>query len=442
MRRAFLLFFFLWMTSPVMSQQNAIDSLQQIIIKNKRDTAEVNALIYLGYNINSSTAAKYLKDALALSNELGYKRGKADCNLILGSIKGTTDLGESIQHGVTALSNYEDIKDDVGIASAHALLQWLFRDLGDYRSALDHAFACLFLSAKNNLKGKYFVANRSMVASMQAEIAQTFALMNKLDSAYYFTEKAIESKVTFYGSEWNFPIYLLATIETMQGNYSSALANYRRDLPLAVKNSFYMDTLQIFSGMSTLFKKTGQFDSSIHYAHMVATSPDPYLEIKNLLEAVANLAETYKVTGNKDSVIKYVELSQALKDSVLSDEKKHEVQAIAFRENLKQQQLIANQVRYKSKVQLFVLTGGIFVLLLIAVLLWRSNRNKQKAKLKIESAYAELKNTQTTIIQQEKMASLGELTAGIAHEIQNPLNFVNNFSEVNKELIEELKIKN
>ncbi|QMU28328.1 histidine kinase [Adhaeribacter radiodurans] len=57
----------------------------------------------------------------------------------------------------------------------------------------------------------------------------------------------------------------------------------------------------------------------------------------------------------------------------------------------------------------------------------------------IERAYHELKQTQQQLIQKEKMASLGELTAGIAHEIQNPLNFVNNFSEVSTELVEELK---
>jgi signal transduction histidine kinase len=82
----------------------------------------------------------------------------------------------------------------------------------------------------------------------------------------------------------------------------------------------------------------------------------------------------------------------------------------------------------------------------LSVMLEETIEDLQKKSQAIEEAnktltqtLEELKATQAQLIQSEKMASLGELTAGIAHEIQNPLNFVNNFSEVSNELIEEMK---
>lgn len=77
----------------------------------------------------------------------------------------------------------------------------------------------------------------------------------------------------------------------------------------------------------------------------------------------------------------------------------------------------------------------------IAYARYEDFKNLEEAKNKIEITLSELKSAQAQLVHSEKMASLGELTAGIAHEIKNPLNFVNNFSEVSRELLDEMQIE-
>jgi histidine kinase len=94
----------------------------------------------------------------------------------------------------------------------------------------------------------------------------------------------------------------------------------------------------------------------------------------------------------------------------------------------------------KNRIQILQMLSGQIGISIENSILYENLEEKVLERTKeIENAYSELKAAQNQLIQSEKMASLGELTAGIAHEIQNPLNFVNNFSEISRELLEEMK---
>jgi len=171
--------------------------------------------------------------------------------------------------------------------------------------------------------------------------------------------------------------------------------------------------------------------------------------------AYRTISSVYSQQNKPDSAFAYLTMSTNLFDSLNNVERKNLLayQDVGFDEQLRVKKLEEDSIQTQNKIRTYAMLASIVVFMLIAFMLYRNNRNRKKAnelllhknveieqqKKNVEQTLTELKSTQAQLIQSKKMASLGELTAGIAHEIQNPLNFVNNFSEVSKELLDEMK---
>jgi len=224
------------------------------------------------------------------------------------------------------------------------------------------------------------------------------------------------------------------------------LAYYQVALANSIKVNEKVNLSKIQRKIAEIFDLTRQYDSSLYYARQSFLNGQLLIQRFELLETSELLTRLFYHGKNMDSAFYYQDVAKAMTDSLYGPQKFKELQLLMLQEQQRQQEIQQEQERYKNNTKMIGLWSAIGVFFIIAFLLYRNNRHKQKAnaqlqsqKEKIQNTLSELKATQSQLIQSEKMASLGELTAGIAHEIQNPLNFVNNFSEINKELVTEIK---
>ena len=225
----------------------------------------------------------------------------------------------------------------------------------------------------------------------------------------------------------------------------NSLQYYRQAslMPAAIRNKEVSNSIVSVSARYYLSKK--KMDSAFYFAsrfyEYAKTS-----NLRTIINATDLLVTYYSNLGKSDSTLKYVLSYNKLKDSLSGNNVMEQAQTLAYNDMQRTKEFIAEKAAFQNRMILYFVSAFAILLMGLAFIFWRSKRKEQQAKIvvqqqkdQLQQALDQLKSTQSQLVQSEKMASLGELTAGIAHEIQNPLNFVNNFSEVSTELIDEMK---
>ena len=449
MKNSTWLIVFLFSVLASNSQTKTIDSLKLLLPKEKTDTGKIQKLIYIGdayWKKNNDTALIYLRDALSRSEEIGYTRGeiRARSSIAEFLFYNKTDYATALELFLYNLKLEEKTGDTLFIFSDTRHVGFIYERTEDYKKQLEYIEKLRDLTYSGYIKDSVTLSLYKVI--VDSRLGAVYEKLNQTDSAKFY-----RLRIYHYGSankDW-LRMALggigLGKIYHKQKKYDSAFYYLRSGIAVALQRSNKDVYRNGLIAMGSLHWEMKQTDSAFYYAEKAFQLSHASMSKLQMISAAELLAEVYYAKKQPDSAYKYLSFSTLLKDSIFTSEKLVKVQNLGLQESL--QKLQQEQAKkeavaaYKSKVKIYSLIAGVAALLIFIFILYRNNRQRQLANKKVEKAYVDLKSTQSQLIQSEKMASLGELTAGIAHEIQNPLNFVNNFSDVNKELLTEMNFE-
>jgi two-component system, NtrC family, sensor kinase len=446
-----ILLFLTSVFSDAFGQEPVIDSLKKLLVETNQDSSRVLLLIKLASEyqfFKLDTAMMLAHQAIDLAQQLHFAKGEIRALTRLGEvlrIRGEFPQAlEANLRGLQLSRQTDNLEEEAGTLSFAAII---YIELGEYRQGLN----CLFQSKKI-----YENIYPSFISFRLTNIGDAYEKMNILDSALYFQRQALASSMLHLSYSNSQPLRALiltrlGIVQNDLGNTSKALSYYQEALQTANASNDLLNRARSQYEIAEVYHILNQSDSGLHYAQLAFKDAQRVTQKTMLLSASSLLAQFFKDNKILDSAYYYQQIAMEIKDSLFGSDKFRRLQLLALNEQQRIQQLREQQERSKVNIQRTSLLLILSVFLLIAIFLWRNNRLQQhtnrtlnqknkeieKQRNMLEQTLTELKAAQAQLVQQEKMASLGELTAGIAHEIQNPLNFVNNFSEVNKELIDE-----
>ncbi len=402
--------------------------------------------MFFGMQSKYDSSIYFYKKAISINERLGKPKrlGVYYSNIAIG-YQQQSNFPMALLYQQKALKLYEDLgNNESGQAYTLVNMANTYNAMGDNERAEKTFLKTIELAKKVQLTNVELYA--------YSNLASLYTDEERWKESYDYAIKAAElgGKLGDQGIEGaSLSKASIALVNMNQPEKAVTLS--QKAIVLADSSSLPLNINQAYSSMGYALMSQQQWKEAIpFYEKGFGSLKEADIYTNHISLVTRQLSECYENTGDYVKALELYKRSAAINDSVSRKEniRKATEQTMNFEFETKQQTAKAiqdakDEVIHTRQVALIIGLALSFILILGAFIGYfgkkKANVLLLNQKREIEKTLTKLKNTQSQLIQSEKMASLGELTAGIAHEIQNPLNFVNNFSDVSEELVAELQ---